>query len=278
MKMKKMVALLMGITMLSSLVGCGSKETSEEVYFLNFKPEIAEVYKKIADDYFKETGVKVKVETAASGTYETTLKSEIAKSKPPTIFQLNGPVGYESWANYCMDLKDTKLYNTLMEKEMAISKDEGIYGIPYAIEGYGIIYNNNIMDKYFAMPDKAVSINSTEEIKNFETLSAVVEDMTANKDTLGIQGVFASTSLGAGEQWRWQTHLANVPFNKEFSENTDYTNPTLAGLNSETIEFKYGSNYKNIFDLYINNSSTNPALLGAKSVDDSMAEFALGQV
>jgi raffinose/stachyose/melibiose transport system substrate-binding protein len=91
-------------------------EKVDEIYYLNFKPEIAEVYNEIAADYEAETGIKVKVVTAASGTYDQTLKSEIAKSDPPTIFQMNGPVGYQSWKDYCLDLKDTDLYNFLSDK------------------------------------------------------------------------------------------------------------------------------------------------------------------
>ena len=45
----------------------------------------------------------------------------------------------------------------------------------------------------------------------------------------------------------------------------------------EEITFKYNENFKNIFDLYINNSCVEPAMVGSKSVDDSMAEFALGK-
>lgn len=278
MKMRKLFASALSVTMLCSLAACSPKEEAKEIYFLNFKPEIAEVYEKVADDYFKETGVKVKVVTAASGTYETTLKSEMAKSQAPTIFQINGPVGYQSWADYCADLKDTKLYSYLSDQSLAVTSGEGVYGIPYVVEGYGIIYNNAIMNEYFALPDKAVSINSAEEITNFDILSKVVEDMTKHASDLGIKGVFASTSLGAGEQWRWQTHLANVPLYYEFAENKDYDNTILAGLTADKINFTYGPNYKNIFDLYMNHSSTAPALLGSKSVDDAMAEFALGQV
>lgn len=280
---KKLLNLFLCVAVGSSLlVGCADKQTSSpkarEIYFLNFKPEIAQVYESIAKDYEKETGVKVKVETAASGTYETTLKSEVAKSDAPTIFQINGPVGYESWKDYCLNLKDTKLYSYLSDKSLAVKSGDGVYGIPYVVEGYGIIYNDAIMKKYFALSDKAVSINSTNEIDSFDLLSKVVADMTKHKDKLGIKGVFASTSLKAGDQWRWQTHLANVPFYYEFKDNTKYDNTVLAGLASDKIDFKYANNYKNIFDLYINNSITDRKLLGSKSVDDSMAEFALGNV
>ncbi|MDI9488916.1 MAG: ABC transporter substrate-binding protein [Bacillota bacterium] len=252
-------------------------EKVDEIYYLNFKPEIAEVYNEIAADYEAETGIKVKVVTAASGTYDQTLKSEIAKSDPPTIFQMNGPVGYQSWKDYCLDLKDTDLYNFLSDKSLAVREGDGIYGIPYVVEGYGIIYNNAIMEKYFALENKATDVTSMDQINNFATLKAVVDDMTANKDALGIKGVFASTSLGAGEQWRWQTHLANMPLYYEFNENTKFNNSILAGLAADEITFKYADNYRNIFDLYINNSSTQKGLLGSKTVNDSMAEFALGQ-
>jgi len=288
---KRFLSLMLCVVMLSvMLAGCSGAKTAttteekpqttevKEIYFLNFKPEIATIYDSIAKDYETETGIKVKVVTAAAGTYETTLKSEIAKSDAPTIFQINGPVGYQSWKDYTADLKDTKLYSYLSDKSLAVKSGEGVYGIPYVVEGYGIIYNDSIMKKYFALTDKAVTINSAAEINSFDTLKQVVEDMTKHKDQLGIKGVFASTSLKSGEQWRWQTHLANLPLYYEFKDNAQFDNTVLAGLAADKIDFKYAGNYKNIFDLYTKNSGTDGKLLGSKSVDDSMAEFALGSV
>ena len=243
-----------------------------EVYYLNFKPEVAEIYAKIADEYKKETGVTLKVVTAAAGTYEQTLKSEIAKSDAPVLFQINGPRGYANWSDYCADLKDTELYKHLTDKSLAVTSGDGVYGIPYAIEGYGIIYNNAIMTKYFAID--GAKAKSMDEINNFAKLKEVVEDMTAKKDQLGIKGVFSSTSLKPGEDWRWQTHLADVPIYYEIRDNK-LDIKDLAAF--KTIKFQYSDNFKNIFDLYLNNSTTVPTLLGSKSVDDSMAEFALGQ-
>lgn len=289
MKRKKWLGLILALTLFAGIAaGCGKDNSGAsgsngasgkagEIYFLNFKPEIAEVYEKIAKDYEAETGVKVKVVTAAAGTYETTLKSEIAKSEAPTIFQINGPVGYQNWKDYTLDLKDTKLYSYLSDQSLAVTSEGGVYGIPYVVEGYGIIYNDALMKQYFGLSDKAVSVSSMEEVNNFDTLKAVVEDMTAKSEQLGIKGVFASTSLAAGEQWRWQTHLANMPLYYEFKDNKDYDNTVLAGLATNEAEFKYNANFKNIFDLYIHNSVTKSTLLGSKSVSDSMAEFALGQ-
>jgi raffinose/stachyose/melibiose transport system substrate-binding protein len=212
------------------------------------------------------------VVTAASGTYEQTLKSEIAKADAPVLFQINGPRGYASWADYCADLKDTELYKHLSDKSLAVTVDGGVYGLPYVVEGYGIIVNEAIMNKYFALA--GAKATSMAEINNFATLKAVVEDMTAKKADLGIEGVFSSTSLKPGEDWRWQTHLANVPIFFEVRDNNlDIKDPAV----TKSITFQYSDNFRNIFDLYLNNSVTAPTLLGSKSVDDSMAEFALGK-
>ncbi len=273
--MKKFISALMTVIMLLSLVSlCGCGEKSAEVYFLNFKPESANTYKKIAEAYQNETGVKIKIVTAAANGYEQTLKSEIAKNEPPTIFQINGPVGFASWERYCADITDTSFANLLSDKSLAVTKNGKIYAVPYVIEAYGIIYNDAIMRKYFALPNKKVNINSAEEINNFATLKAVVEDMTSKKQELGIKGVFASTSLASGEDWRWQSHLANMAAYYEFR---DSENPVTAALDAKELKFTHAEKFKNIFDLYINNSVSEKTLLGSKTVEDSMAEFALSQ-
>ena len=275
-KLKKFVTIALSAVLTTSvLTGCSSSSDDSaakddgkgSVYYLNFKPESEEQWKQIAADYEKETGVPVKVVTAASGTYEQTLKSEIAKKDAPTLFQINGPVGYEAWKEYCADLKDTQLYKDLLNQDMAVKSGDGVYGIPYVEEGYGIIYNQAIMDKYFALD--GAKAKSMDEINNFAKLKEVAEDMQSKKDQLGIDGVFASTSLTPGEDWRWQTHLANLPVYYEYKDKNS--------TNLDKIDFTYAENFKNIFDLYINNSTCEPALLGSKTVSDSMAEFALGK-
>ena len=278
MKRKILSSLLCLIILLSclTLAGCGNNKDAL-IYYLNFKPEAAAVYDELSKKYEEETGTPVKVVTAAANTYEQTLKSEIAKSDAPTIFQVNGPIGYDAWKDYCLDIKDSKLYSYLSDKSLAIKDGDGIYAVPYVVEGYGIIYNDAIMQKYFSLESRKTAINSVNEINSFDKLKAVVEDMTANKDKLGIKGVFASTSLSSGEDWRWQSHLLNIPLYYEMRDTNTETDPTLALLDAKEIKHNYSKNFQNLFDLYINNSVTPKTLLGSKSVADSMAEFALGQ-
>ena len=271
--MKKITSFFLTVLMLFSLSGCKAKEETTTIRFLNFKPEVASVYSEISEAYKAETGVELIVDTAANNTYESTLAARLGTSEAPTIFQINGPRGYANWSDYCKDLTDSQLYKHLNDKSIAVTKDSKVYGIPYLVEGYGIIYNEEITDKYFALESKATDFTSMSEINNFEKLSALVTDMQKNAAALGINGVFAATSLKSGEDWRWQTHLANLPIYYEFKTN----NIDLSSDATKTITFQYSENYKNIFDLYINNSTTDKKLLGSKIGDESMAEFALGQ-
>ncbi len=258
--------------LLLSFSGCMGQDDNT-LYFLNFKPESATAYQEVAAKYKEETGVTLRVVTAASGTYEQTLKSEISKSDAPVLFQVNGVVGYQAWKNYCKDLSHTEIYKHLSDPELAVRSGDGVYGLPAVVEGYGIIYNQAITDRYFALSNRSTNFSSMAEINNFEKLSALITDMTAHKSELGIQGVFASTSLKSGEDWRYQTHLANMPVYYELQEKgLDISKDDLSD-----IAFMYEKEYKNLFDLYLNNSTTDPKLLGSKQVADSMAEFALGQ-
>lgn len=258
-----------------ALSSCGGAKSKEEakgsVRYLNFKPESAAVYQELAAIYEKETGVKVIVETAANNTYESTLAAKMATAEAPTLFQINGPRGYANWKDYCEDLSDTELYKHLSDKSLAITSGGKAYGIPYVVEGYGIIYNKAITDKYFALETRETSFSSMDEVNNFAKLHALADDIQKNAEALGIKGAFASTSLKAGEDWRWQTHLANLPVYYEFKNN----NVDLASDATKKITFQYGDNYKNILDLYLTDSVIPAKNVGIKTVTDSMAEFAL---
>lgn len=256
------------------LTGCGGESKDQiTVRYLNFKPEIADKYQELATAYEQETGVKVIVDTAANNTYEQTLMAKMSTNEAPTLFQINGPRGYANWRDYCADLKGTQLYAHLTDKTLAVTDGDKVVGIPYVVEGYGIIYNTAVTDRYFALADRQTAVQSMEEIHSFASLRTVVEDMQAHKAQLGLQGVFASTSLKSGEDWRWQTHLVNVPVYYEFKERQ----VDLTSDDTKELQFQYAEQFKNLFDLYIHNSVTEPKLLGSKTVTDSMSEFALEQ-
>lgn len=256
---------------LTGLAACGGSSADDgkgKVYFLNFKPEAADQWVALAKKYTDKTGVQVKVQTAASGTYEQTLKSELAKSDAPTIFQVNGPVGYQNWKGYTADLKDTGIYNELNNKDIALKDGDKVVGIPYVMETYGIIYNKDLLKKYTELP--GAKIKDAKEINSFDKLKEVSDDMQAKKDELGIKGAFTSAGFDSSSDWRFKTHLANIPLSYEFKEDGVTTQP-------ETIKGTYLPNFKNIFDLYLKDSTTAPSQLSSKTGDDANSEFALGE-
>lgn len=256
---------------LTGLAACGGSSADDgkgKVYFLNFKPEAADQWVALAKKYTDKTGVQVKVQTAASGTYEQTLKSELAKSDAPTIFQVNGPVGYQNWKGYTADLKDTGIYNELNNKDIALKDGDKVVGIPYVMETYGIIYNKDLLKKYTELP--GAKIKDAKEINSFDKLKEVSDDMQAKKDQLGIKGAFTSAGFDSSSDWRFKTHLANIPLSYEFKEDGVTTQP-------ETIKGTYLPNFKNIFDLYLKDSTTAPSQLSSKTGDDANSEFALGE-
>lgn len=256
---------------LTGLAACGGSSADDgkgKVYFLNFKPEAADQWVALAKKYTDKTGVQVKVQTAASGTYQQTLKSELAKSDAPTIFQVNGPVGYQNWKGYTADLKDTGIYNELNNKDSALKDGDKVVGIPYVMETYGIIYNKDLLKKYTELP--GAKIKDAKEIDSFDKLKEVADDMQAKKDQLGIKGAFTSAGFDSSSDWRFKTHLANIPLSYEFKEDGVTTQP-------ETIKGTYLPNFKNIFDLYLKDSTTAPSQLSSKTGNDANSEFALGE-
>ena len=266
--MKKFLAMLLALVMALSLVACGEKkdDTNEggdtatgKVYYLNFKPEQDQAWQDLAKAYTEETGVPVTVLTAASGTYEEKLTSEIAKTDAPTLFQVNGPVGLASWKDYCYDLKDSQIYGELTSDSFALKDGDAVAGIGYVIESYGLIANKTLLEK---------AGYTVEDIQSFEDLKKVAEDITARKDELGF-AAFTSAGMDGSSDWRFKTHLANLPIYFEYQ--ADVINST------DAIKGTYLDNYKAIFDLYINNSTCAPAELSGKTGDDSRNEFLAGK-
>ncbi len=266
--MKKTICILLVVLLLiGTFAGCGKKEDTPAVYYLNFKPEQKDAWEALAKTYTDETGVPVTVVTAASGTYEDTLSAEIVKENPPTLFQVNGPVGLSHWEDYCYDLKGSAVYAQLTSDEFALKDGDDVLGIAYVIETYGIIYNKTLLNKYFAADWSTVK--KVEDIHSFDALKTVATEIQAHKADLGVKGAFTSAGMTDSSDWRFKTHLANVPLYYEYTDK---------GITSaETVDGKYLSNYRKIWDLYINNATCAPADIGAKTGDDAASEFANSQ-
>ena len=258
MKMKKLTAMGMAALMAATMIPAVPvmAEGEGKVYYLNFKPEADEAWQNLAKAYTEETGTEVTVVTAASGQYETTLQSEMAKSDAPTLFQVNGPVGLKNWKDYCYDLKDSEIYSQLTSDAYALKDGESVPGIAYVIESYGLIVNKTLLEK---------AGYTLDDIKSYDQLKTVADDIQSKKDELGIKGAFTSAGMDASSDWRFKTHLANLPIYYEYKDEGVDDAAELKGT--------YLENYKNLFDLYITDSTCDRAELSAKTADDSRNEF-----
>lgn len=265
MKKKKVLSIVLAAAMIAGLTaGCGSdsgsgeggsEEAKGKVYYLNFKPEADEYWQELAETYTDETGVPVTVLTAASGEYEKTLKSEMAKTDAPTLFQVNGPVGLASWKDYCYDLSDSDIAGELTDDSFALMDGDKMAGIAYVVENYGIIYNKALLEQAGYTAD---------DITDFDSFKEVVEDITARKDELGFSA-FTSAGMDGSSDWRFKTHLANLPIYYEYKDEGIDTTDAIKGT--------YLDNYRQIWDLYINNATCAPTEISTKTADDATAEF-----
>ena len=239
--MKKALSLLLvAILCLGLFAGCAGSETGR-VYWLNFKPESDEVLQEVAKMYTEETGVEVKVLTAASGTYNQTLIAEMDKEEAPTMFVIGNQAAVKEWKDYAVDLKDSAIAKELNTDAYNLYDEDGkLVSIGYCYECYGIIVNPDLIEK---------AGYKMEDIKNFDGLKKVAEDIHARADELGFDA-FSASDMDDSSSWRFTGHMANLEYYYESKE--------AGGWKECPAELtgKYMENFKNLYDLCINNSLT----------------------
>ena len=262
--MKKLFAVLLAVLMCFTLVACnkdsgttegGDTPAGGKVFYLNFKPESDAAWQELAKKYTEETGVEVKVVTAASGNYDVSLQNELGKATPElTMFQLTNDGAVATYGDYAMDLAGTDVYNEMTTHDFDLVKDGKTLGIGYCYECFGIIVNKALLAK---------AGHDISEITNFETLKAVAEDIHARAAELGFDA-FTNAGLADSSSWRFTGHLITLPLHYE-------------GITSKTeIKGTYLDEYKNIWDLYLNNSATDP-VANNEAGDGAEAEFGEGK-
>lgn len=219
MKMKKLLATILAATLAcGTIVGCGggtadsSKSSAggdtaksgdgKVVKVFQLKVEINDALQELAKKYEEETGVKVEITSVGGGAdYGASLKAEFAKGTEPDIFMIQGAGDYDVWKHKIDDLSNQSWVNNAVSGTLdTVTVDGKIYGMPAATEGYGLMYNKNILDK------AGVDVAS---LSTFDGLKAAVEKLDSMKDELGLDNVFSYTTK---ETWVTGNHTFNIPF------------------------------------------------------------------
>ncbi len=261
--MKKALALILALVMCLSLSAAAFADDAGSVYYLNFKPEADQAWQDLAAKYTEETGVEVKVVTAASGTYSDTLTAEMAKTEAPTIFNIGNKSGITDWGDYALDLTDTSIYAERVNDDYVLFDDAGApKALGYCYESFGIIVNTALLEQ---------AGHSLDEITDFASLKAVADDIHARADELGFDA-FSAPGLDGSSSWRFSGHLANIPLYYQYKD----AGLTVGALPAE-ITSDYLDNYRNIWDLYITDTAADPTSLSTSTGDESEAEFGEGK-
>ena len=249
-----------------------------KVIFFNFKPEGKDIWVEVVNRY-KSThqGADIVAHTPQSNQYEGELRDAV-KSSPdamPTLFQINGPVGYANWKDYTADLSNSPLYNQLSNKGLALTDNGKPVAVPYVTENYGLIYNKALLARYADLHNSKLKpeedgVSFEDQITSFDKLKEVADDLQKRKDELGIDGAFTSAGFDSSSDWRFKTHLANMPLYYQFTKNKVNGQPS-------SITYDYVDNFRKIFDLYISDSTTPVSQLSTKTGEDAVYEFALGK-
>ena len=259
--MKKALSLLLiAILCIGLFAGCAGGEKGR-VYWLNFKPESDEVLQEVAKMYTEETGVEVKVLTAASGTYNQTLLAEMDKAEAPTLFVIGNQNAVKEWKDYALNLKDSAIAKELnTDAYNMYDADGNLVSIGYCYECYGIIVNPTLIEKAGYKMD---------DLKNFEGLKKVAEDIHKRAKELGFDA-FSASDMDDSSSWRFTGHMANLEY---YYESRD-----AGGWKECPAEIKgtYMENFKNLYDLCINNSMT-PAKELATGGHDAQNQFKTGK-
>ncbi len=259
--MKKLLALVLVLCMALSMLAVNAAAEGGKVYYLNFKPEADQAWQELAAKYTALTGVEVKVLTAASNTYNTTLTAEMDKgAAAPTLFQIGNAEGVATWHDYALALDGTPLMAEMTTEDFNLKNAEGsTVAVGYCYEAYGIIVNKELLEK---------AGYTVADITNFESLKRVADDIHARAAELGFDA-FTSAGLDGSSSWRFSGHLTNMPLFYEFRDDGITETPA-------TVKGTYLNAYKNIWDLYVADSAADAKKLSGYTGDQAEAEFGEG--
>ncbi|MDR3593702.1 extracellular solute-binding protein [Clostridium sp.] len=275
MKTKKLLSTILASTLLvGTMVGCGTSsgagsqssatnESGKTVKVFQLKVEINDALQQLAKKYEQEKGVKVEITSVGGGAdYGASLKAEFQKGTEPDIFMVQGAGDYGVWKQKIDDLSDQEWVKNAVKGTLdTITFDGKVYGMPAATEGYGLLYNKDILDKAGIDP---------KSIDSFDKLKAAFEKLDSQKAQLGIDNVISYTTK---ETWVTGNHTFNIPLAAQDNPK-QFTEDYIAGK-ADIVNNKQFNDWMNLVELMCKYG-------GGKALDtidysNQVGNFALGK-
>ena len=277
--MKKISLLLVMCLILSMSVVMSGCSSGGKLYLYVNDDSLKATYTKLAQSFVSEYNadennkkIEIIVKSTSGTDYIKGLKDALAQEKEyPSVFVLNGINDYNAVKDSCADLSDTDLYKQeLLVKSLAVTENEKVKAIPVSVDGFGLIYNESIMQKYFSLSERATTVKSVAEINSYDIFVQVIEDIQRHTEELGVKGAAAPIPLRMNYRDDAQKKLIGIPLYYELEESADAADAST----DKNITFKYSENLKNTLDLFVNNTYISATVLGNITYVDAAVDFA----
>lgn len=222
---KKMAILgiLLGTT---AFIGCGQEISNNviEVEMVSYKPESVAAFEEIQNK-FNESHDNIHLTINSPNEAMTILKTRFIKEDYPDIIAIGGDVNYSNFldADLFMDVLDFEGVKNIkqsyldMEKELEFTPHEGIYGLPYAANAAGILYNEDMFVEHgWEIPetwDEFIALCDTIEEEG------IVPIYLGFKDTWTCLAPWNALAVGLTDSDVYnQVNKGNTTFEKEYKE------------------------------------------------------------
>ncbi|MBQ9495434.1 MAG: extracellular solute-binding protein [Treponema sp.] len=242
--LKSAIGLAIAIVFAASLlVGCSKTNAAssggKEIRVFNGKIEIDEPLKAFAALYEAKTGVKVIIESSGGGTdNQSVLKGYKASGNMPDIFGFEGPGQFAIWKEDYVALDGE---DWIADTTSSYVDNGHVYGFPFAVEGYGLGYNAELLAKAEIDPASLTTYGAYE---------AAFKKLDSMKGALGIDAVVAmAAGVAPGMTWVTGTHNFGVYLSAGLADGDKHViNDALQGKVDSARLAQYARYVKLLFD------------------------------
>lgn len=234
----------------------------KEIHLVSGKIEIDQQLKDYAKLYEEKTGIPVKIESLGGGVdIAGQLKGYLAAGHMPDIFVFGGAGEYNTWKDILADLSDEAW---VKDTDFAYKgEDSKVVGFPYAVEGYGLTYNKDLLDKAGIDPATLTS---------YDAYKAAFEKLDSMKEELGIVAVGSIAAESGQMYWSMGNHNFGIYLSGGLDrDDTTYIDMLLDKKIDEARMKDYGEFVKLLFDY------ADQTVLLNGSYDDQLALWAEGK-